>query len=602
MAKIKNSNKTNVVAVFEDPRPASNTLYFCGDGHNKATLAPNFDQYLLMSPTDPAFTQYGRNNTSADEYSAGAPGYSVALTKQTSSVSHTIDTGNSVNTNLNPSFALSMNPSYPSAHVKYWTDGQAEMVTYDAFSLSAFHLNIYWTIDSSKELSETNPSHTVNQTGYDTRYGNYYPIQGWFYRDPNTDMISGLFHACHGYSGGGNKVDFAPGLGIVRLNKFPTYSSRDLVATKTYYGAQFVGPSDVDAKPIYLFNDVRSDHNQIIYKHNTDVNTETTLHTFNTVPAANGVNYGGDRNEASGIRGQAKMSSQIFTDPTSAGNECWYTPYFDTSNNFFPFFYQWDKTTDVFTRNEDVTVTGDLSSIHLNNLHGVQGTDSGYKSIIYNETFEFSGTRYLTVFPLEGGYKVNDGQASARTIVTYSIDAANPKALTHHSVVTVPNTIHNIVWLNDARNQFGVICENSFHMYYFNATDGFVKTATLPYQFWAVGRDSNDRIWATAYNSGGYADIHLITPTIPVSIVITPDQSTYDFQGTPITTGITLNAFNAEGNRIATSVDLVIEGSTMTFADDTTTATVATSDSADTTVSVKIIGAGFSNIVASVTV
>ena len=601
MAKVKNSNKKNVVAVFEDPRPGSNTLYFCGDGHNKATLAPNFDQYLLMNPTEPGFTQYGRNNTTVDEYSAGAPGYSMALTKQTTSVCHVTDTGNHVNTNIDPSWGLSMNPAYPHSVVKHWTDGQAEMVTYDAASGSAYHLNVYWTIDTSKELSETNPTSTTNQSGYDGRYGSYYPTRGWFYRDPNTDMISGLYHATYGYSAG-NKVDFAPTLGIQRLNKFPTYASRQRISDKQYYGAQFVGPSAVDGKPIYLFNDRRSDHNQIIYRHNTSDNTETTLHTFNTVPAANGSNYGGDRDEASGIRGQVKMSSQIFVDPTSAGNECWYTPYFDTSNNYFPFFYQWDKATDVFTRNEDVTVSGDLSSIHLNNLHGIQGSDSGFKSMIYNETFEFSGTRYLSVFPLDGGYEVNDGQASARTIVTYSIDAADPKALTHHSVVTVPATIRNIVWLNDDRTQFGAICENSFHMYYFNATDGFVKTATLPYQFWAVGRDANDRIWANAYNSGGYCDIHLITPTIPVSIVITPDQATYDFQGTPITSGITINAFNSEGNRIATSVDLVIEGSTMTFADDTTTATVATSDTADTAVAIKITGAGFSNIVASVTV
>jgi hypothetical protein len=326
------------------------------------------------------------------------------------------------------------------------------------------------------------------------------------------------------------------------------------------------------------------------------------MHTFNATPSANGSNYGGARSQTTGLKSQTKMSSQIFTDPTSAGNVCWYTPYFDTSNNYFPFFYQWNKSTDVFTRNEDVTITGDLSSTHLMNLHGCQGGYSGLKSILYNETFVVSGTRYVSLFPLDNGSKVHDGTETARTIVTYSVDGSNPKDLTYHSSVIVPTTIRNIVWLDDDRTQFGAICEFAFHMYTFDASLGYVRTASLPFQFWGVGRDSNDRIYALGYNSGGYVDIHTISQTVPINIVITAASASYDYQGSVISSTVAISAYNASGDRIATTVNLVIEGSTMTFGDDSVSTSVTTSTSADVSQAIKIIGAGFSNIVASVQV
>jgi hypothetical protein len=303
-----------------------------------------------------------------------------------------------------------------------------------------------------------------------------------------------------------------------------------------------------------------------------------------------------------GIARQCKFSSTAFEDPSSAGNICWYTPYFDTSNNFFPFFFQWNKTSDTFTRNEDVTVSGDLSSNHLNNLTGSSQSYDGFASVSYNETFVAGGNRYLSVFPLCNKYQVNDGGDERRTILTYSIDAANPKSLTHHSATVVPATLKNIVFLNDAKTKLGVFNDQSFHIYDFDTSNGWEKTSTLPYQFWSVGRDSTDKIYATAYNSSGYVDLHLITPTVPVSITLTPASSTYDYQGTTINTTVGVSAFNSNGDRIATTVSLTIDGSTMNFGSGATTATVTTSTSSDVSQALEITGAGFSDIIARVSI
>lgn len=600
MAKIKQSNKKGVVAVFEDPRPGIDTIYFCGDGHNKTSLAPVFDQHLLTDPSNGPSTHYGLNNNTDSTLSAGAPGFSMATTKYSTHVIHTHQTGNEERTNLDYQYALSMDPANPSSCLKHWTDGTNELITWTAASPSSYYLEVYWTsYPNNREMSEVNPSHSYYQTARDTGYGNYNRTYGWCYRDPNTNHLSGVYNHWAG-SRVGTRTYNSPTFGLARFNTFPSYASRSTIGYKQYYVPQFIGGSDVDGKAIWIFNDNRVDYRQNIYKHNTDGNTETTLHSFSTIPSASGSNYGGARDTAGGIRRQVKLSSQTFDDPSSSGNACWYTPYFDTSNNYFPFFYQWDKSTDTFTRNEDVTVTGDLSSSHLNNLDTIAGESSGLKSIVYNETFEFSGTRYLTVFPLEGGHQLNDGTESARTFVTYSIDAANPKSLTHHSAAAVPQTIRNIVWLNDAKTQVGAICEGAFYIYTFNATNGWERTATFPDQVWSVGRDSSGKVYATTYNSSDYVDIHLITTATPTSIVITPASPTYDYQGTTIDTTVAVSAYGTDGSRLAVTVDLEIDGNTMTFGDGTTTATVTTSDSADVNQAIKITGAGFSDIIARV--
>lgn len=600
MAKIKQANKKNVVAVFEDPRPTANTIYFFGDGYNKETLAPVFDQHLLMDPDNGPYQTYGLNNSTDSYESAGAPGFSMAVTKLATHVIHSAQTGNDSRLNLDYTYAMSMDPSNPSTCLKHWTDGTSDLVTWVAPTPDSHYLEVYWSsMPETREMSEVNPTRSHWMQSRDTNYGEYSRIHGWFYRDPNTDYLSGLFNRWAGQYRDPRSHN-SPSFGITRFNTFPSYSSLSTLNYKEYYMAQYIGASDVDGKPMYLFNDRRVDYRQNIYRHNTSDNTETTLHSFSSTPLASGSNYGGARDTSSGIKSQAKVSSQTFDDPTSSGNKCWYTPYFDTSNNYFPFFFQWNKTDDTFTRNEDVAVTGDLSSTHLNNLDGVQGDNSGLKSIIYNETFVFSGSRYLTVFPLDGGYEVNDSAETARTVITYSVDAANPKSLTHHSAVTVPQTIKNIAWLNDAKTQFGAICDGGFHIYTFNATDGWVKTTTFPYQVWSIGRDSAGKVYATTYNSGGYVDIHLITATTPTSVVITPASSTYDYQGTTIDSTVAVSAFGSDGERLALSVDLEIEGSTMTFGDGTTTATVTTSDSADVNQAIKITGAGFSDIIARV--
>lgn len=600
MPQIKQSNKINCVAVFEDPRPGANTIYLFGDGHNETTLAPIFDSHIKFVPNSGAWNTTGYNNNTDSELSAGSPGYGMALAKPTTHVIHTTQTGNDPRTCLDISWGLSMDPNNPHSFVKHFTDGTRNMITYYGRGHGGFYIDCAWSaIANSNSLGDVTSSLLTNQNGFDGNYGNYDSIFGWFYRDPANDFISGLYHRSSGiYTGTGQRN--RPSMGIARLDKFPNYSTRASITWKDYYVGQYIGASTVDGRPIYIFNSRSTDRQQLIVRHNTNDNTETTLYTFSAVPSAAGQSYGGDRSTATGLKSQIKMSSRTFTDPSSATTRCWYTPYFDSQNNYMPFLFRWNTTNDVFTRSEVTNVTGDLSSVHMGSLHGCQGEYSGLKSVIANETFVVSGTRYVTVIPMDGGYQVHDGTASARTIVNYSVDAANPALLTYHSKLVVPSTIKNIVWLNDARTQLGIITERSFLIYNFTTQSGWTATATVPYQFWAVGRDSTDRIWGLTYNSTGYVDVHVITASIPVRITVTPASSTYNYQGSNINSTVNVSAYNINNERIATSVSLSITGSTMTFSAGATSLTVNTSSSAETSVPIVITGAGQSDILASV--
>ena len=147
---------------------------------------------------------------------------------------------------------------------------------------------------------------------------------------------------------------------------------------------------------------------------------------------------------------------------------------------------------------------------------------------------------------------------------------------------------------------FGV---DAFYIYNWDNTNGWTLTTTLAEKAFAVGRDSTDRIWMVAGgNDSGYADIHVITPTVPVRITITPAQSSYNHTGSDINSTVDVSAYNIAGERIATNVELSIDGSTMTFSGGATTATVTTSTSAETSVNIVVTGAGLSDIVANVSI
>jgi hypothetical protein len=318
-----------------------------------------------------------------------------------------------------------------------------------------------------------------------------------------------------------------------------------------------------------------------------------------------GTNQGGDRVASFGGY-IPKFASKTFTDTSTATTLGFYIPYVDKNGGFHPLYYRWNQSTDNFTRVTDITMVypgttqGAVWSYDTFSLSSLNST-YGMQRAWYTETFVSSSTRFLIFMQLHGAGGLFDGSATLRTFPVYTIDTSTYKTLTYYGKIEVPATPKNIVWLSDDRTILGIFCHANFYVYTFSYASGWTQTGNFPFQFNAVGRDNTGRIWAQD-TGPGWGRLHLLTLNVPVSIVVTSDATSYNFAGTTVSANITVNAYNYDGSRIATSVKLVIDGGAMTFAGSNLTKTVTTSASGDTVVPVTITGGGVSNIIASAVV
>ena len=603
MPRIKNANR-NCVAVLEDPRTTRTQMYLYGDGVEKSSLSPVFNKHMKFSTTGNTVSTFGQSEVGRDGTDFNGNGKTLCLTKGAAFANYGTDTGDVNYVNLLASNISSIDPNNLWSPSQHYSDSGAgtNMILFNthASSPNVYH-NAWWSnVDANTELSELTMAGSNNATnaGSPGHFENQSPPGPVYAKMSTENYLSGISQRFrggqYGYSGG-----LYLNASVMRL-PYPNWTSTDHGTSRTYCFAQHIGVSSSDNRPLYLFTDYRNDRTHYIVRHNVDTNNETVLHTFNSAVSATGNNQGGDRDTSTNLDQQHKAASLVHDDVLSSGNKAFYIPYFDTNNNYFPFYVQWNVSNDTFTRNADVTVSGTLSSTHLLNLNGIKGTTGSFNSLIYNEVHSLSSTKYITVFPLEGEYQANDAVTSGRSFVTYSIDSSDPKALTFHSAETADLTIKNVVWLNDAKTLMGLFHYGKFCVYSFSSANGWSKTSTIPYTLAGVGRDTTDRIFAVADEAGAHGTLHLITPTIPVTVVLTPAATSYNYSGSNINSTIAVSAYGIDGTRIATTVNLTVAGTTIQFSGGATTTAVTTSTTADTNVNITITGAGLSDILANI--
>ena len=603
MAKVKGyPGKPDVPAVTEDPRTENGGWFFYGDRHDKDSLSPIFDSSINFGPDG---ATYGSHGTSASaqpqqRYRLGA----LQLSKQTTSVglASTASSG-SGDYRYDNNAMWSMDPAYQDGGACWKiTNGTFTTVLTAMSNGSTLHMRGWSNLATSTNLSDVGPTSIQSFIGGPMHLAGT-PMNGIVPGFGSMDA-NDYFYPAYQWIGIGNSWP----------SSYTTYNT-SATNLGSYVNVQFLGLSQVDQAPLYVTTmkggtteGVRVQVQRVQWT--TTTPTVTQMFTNTTVPAASGTSVGGN-NMNNKIRD--KFCSNWFVDPrdVSGNTRCFYFPYFDTNQNYHPFVITWNKTTDVFARETDITVaTGGLSNTDqladISSLVSDQPTHT--TSFTYNETFVSGGTRYLTVmhFDTREQYPNTTGP---RMFVTYSVNATNPKQLTFHSKVVIPKTPRNLVWLNDAHTMVGIFMVNQFNIYTFNASTGWTLTTTIGEFVYNCGRDSQDRIWYTTNSarfggaSGtGFMDTHVLTPSLPVSITITPETTSYEYAGTPLNSFVNVSAINAAGVRIATSVKLVIQGGSMTFADNSIVKTVTTLTTGALQVDTIITGAGFTNIIASVEV
>lgn len=606
MAIIKYSSKRGIVSVLEDPRAGYNTIYLEGEAYVKSTLAPIFNGTIYLERTGDKTFGAGENiynnSTSApfDRSGGSGPG-TMSLNKEVAVCSQfagSVTYLNDVYTAVNIYHFLSIDPSDPMVGIRRIVNSSNE--------------DLYVWI------------HVANFTSTETYIATWLNPQRDFYLEaPTTTIIknyssstiqAGQYQAATIEEGTWvslitNRQDNAstfqkPYYGLGR-NKFREFNStnENLASgvTRNRTTVQYIGKSTIDSKPYYLFNSVDNDFTQYVDRHNVSSNTITTKATF-TGNTGGGTSTGGER--ASTVIGLCvKLASKTFSNPNVANSTCFYLPYFDNVNNYHPYLFQWDRTTDSFTRTSAITINGNKSSSYFGGYIGIGTTNymSGLSAVILNETFVSNGNRYITMFPLHGQFQLHDSVPGARTCVSYSIDSSNLANLTHHSFVILPETPRNLVFLRDDRLCVAFIFYSYIGIYNWSDVSGWVETGAIQGTFTSIGRDSLDRVWATQTNgSGRYIDIKTLTPSIPLKITVSPASTAYNYTGTNINTTINVSAYDINGNRMAVSVKLSIDGASMTFADSTSVKTFTTSSSGELSVPVIIVSAGIADISAMI--
>lgn len=624
--------------LYEDPVPGATNMFIQHDAYDKTTLAYQFDvgmnwntlgtYSLFYGDTGTNHSGFGIttnyiNNASATLPSVPVYGFPVTgtnllngilqLNGETTHVKHQVYNvvAGSFQQNLDIAAFASMDSSRRVKPTNYFTDGTNNIVMgvyhhngSTAAAASSYTCRYWIKINTnSADLVNSNfvNANTILPSTLGGNIGNY---QMWpIYRNPTTNNI-----VWTGQTGNWVTPNVNIPYSMRGLIQGPAWSPSPtfiapVTSTLLNYSSQFVGVSSADGYAIYLENAALNDYTQNFYKlvdTATQTVTNTVLTAVSAVPTAAGSSAGGNRALTFG-GSLPKYASSTFAETGSVTG--FYLPYLDINGNYVPFYYQWNRSTDAFTRNANVTVTYSTGAFATyfgvdTQSTNVVGGVSGMNRFLWNETFTYSGTRYLMFGQLNGMGGVYDATPTQRTFVCYSVDVADPKLLTYHSSLVVPLTPKNIVWLNDARTSVGIITHTNFFVYSFNGTT-WTQTVNLPYQMSAVGRDNTGRIWATDTGPLGQGRLHLISPTTPVTITVTPASTNYSYAGSPITSSVAVNAYDNTGSRIAVVVKLVISGASMTFASSNLTVNVTTSASADTTVPIYITNGGVSNIIAS---
>ena len=590
--------------VVEDARPGNDGFYIDHVKHDKTSLTPQFQKKLNYQPST-TDSSWSFPMDSEFNYSYAFNGQQLALSKMTGSMSGMeTDTASHSNYPWTGSW-MDMTGTLKMGTMNVISNGTQETQIHSYHNGGYQYIRKWPHMEDSIDLYERNPTaggSNASKGGGNTQHSAY------LHETVGNDQYVFNWHRGQGNTNHYNYPSYYWG---VHYGTFPdaqpSYSAQTFSGMTNEYTIQYLGKSTVDGGHLFVgtrTGTTTSGIHTVVMKAvwgTSYTPTWTEMFNINTVPSASGSSQGGNNMNNINV---VTNCSEVFDDPRGTANtKVFYRNYYDSYRNFHPFVITWDTSTDTFARETDITCNV-LSSVHADmSASSFQNGGNNRCEQQNLQTWSGSSLRYLCDMKLDGRPMAKDSDAAYRTWVTYSVGASDPKALTYHSKVEMPSTPRSMIWLNDSHTMLGVWFKNSFGIYSWNDTTGWNQTTNLPHKVQNIGRDSLDRIWyirpSTKYGSAK-PELHLLTPTLPVTISVAPENATYTYSGSTITSYIDVSAINASGARIASSVKLVIEGSSMTFSDDSTSKTVTTLTTGELQVATKVISAGFTNVSASI--
>jgi len=191
---------------------------------------------------------------------------------------------------------------------------------------------------------------------------------------------------------------------------------------------------------------------------------------------------------------------------------------------------------------------------------------------------------------------------SAITIDAFKIHTfligGDGSALTYKSTAEPGFRMRGVMPLEDDYTKFLVIGDSHSEVWTWNnSNEEYDFTSTIEISARSAMTDSLNRLWM--YDEQD--NVHLISNNVPLTVTIDTEYSSYNYQGTTISSYVEVSAWDVDSNRMDSDVLLTLEGSTY-FLDDTQSKQVTTTSGSAYQVDIKITGTSFTRMFGSIVV
>jgi len=181
---------------------------------------------------------------------------------------------------------------------------------------------------------------------------------------------------------------------------------------------------------------------------------------------------------------------------------------------------------------------------------------------------------------------------------TFLIGGADNSHLTYKSTAEPGFRMRGIMPLEDDYTKFMLIGDSHSEVWKWNkSNEEYDFTSSIGLSCRGAMTDQLNRLWI--YDEQD--NVHLISNTAPLTVTITPEYSSYDYEGTTISSYVEVDAWDVDSNRMDADVRLILEGSTY-FLDDTQSKDITTASGSATQVDIKITGTSFTRMFGSIVV
>ncbi len=363
-------------------------------------------------------------------------------------------------------------------------------------------------------------------------------------------------------------------------------------------------------------------HRITIYSYNAGANTATLL--YGPLGGVTGWVAGGAADSRGNNFSHYAQPSAFVQSPKAGEENVFYSYHLLVNTSDVPSFIavRWDKSTDSFTVvpcSIDMDGT-DISAVYQHPT--ARNTAALLVAPKVEATVMGDGSLYVSVFN-EHKWTANlSATATANNMIAFSVDSADPSALTFHSSLAGVEALDSFAQDGNAR-QINMIANGSVKVLTFDTVSGWSVASTTAGQFLGLSRDDTGNVWGVSVNdtnmyvptTGGVspyvsftenyigANLELITAGDTNTVSCVFEDNAISYAGVNLNKNLLVNAYDEAGNRIVSTVILKLTSSVATFTSNGgTSLTVSTSDAGDTTVGLTIIGSGLINVSASFTI